>query len=71
MTSGLPFDDFRNLLANLPGPDEAAVAAVRERDVQLTKQQGPLCKRQSRKQRKIKKLKMCLLKNQFRKQHNY
>ena len=42
MTSGLPFDDFRNLLANLPGPDEAAVAAVRERDVQLTKPAGAL-----------------------------
>ena len=42
MTSGLPFDDFRNLLANLPGPDEAAVAAVRERDAQLTKPAGAL-----------------------------
>ncbi|MCK5750910.1 MAG: nicotinate-nucleotide--dimethylbenzimidazole phosphoribosyltransferase, partial [Oricola sp.] len=42
MTSGLPFDDFRNLLTNLPGPDEAAVAAVRERDAQLTKPAGAL-----------------------------
>lgn len=42
MTSGLPFDDFRNLLNNLPGPDEAAVAAVRERDAQLTKPAGAL-----------------------------
>jgi len=42
VTSGLPFDDFRNLLANLPGPDEAAVAAVRERDAQLTKPAGAL-----------------------------
>ena len=42
MTSGLPFDDFRNLLKNLPGPDEAAVAAVRERDAQLTKPAGSL-----------------------------
>ena len=42
MTSGLPFDDFRNLIANLPGPDEAAVAAVRERDAQLTKPAGAL-----------------------------
>lgn len=42
MTSGLPFDDFRTLLNNLPGPDEAAVAAVRERDAQLTKPAGAL-----------------------------
>ncbi len=42
MTSGLPFDDFRTLLKNLPGPDEAAVAAVRERDAQLTKPAGSL-----------------------------
>ena len=41
-TSGLPFDDFRELLANLPGPDEAAVAAVRERDRSLTKPPGAL-----------------------------
>lgn len=42
MTSGLPFDDFRNLFNNLPGSDEAAVAAVRERDAQLTKPAGAL-----------------------------
>jgi nicotinate-nucleotide--dimethylbenzimidazole phosphoribosyltransferase len=42
VTSGLPFDDFRTLLNNLPGPDEAAVAAVRERDAQLTKPAGAL-----------------------------
>jgi nicotinate-nucleotide--dimethylbenzimidazole phosphoribosyltransferase len=41
-TTGLPFDDFRDLLANLPGPDEAAVRAVRERDPQLTKPPGAL-----------------------------
>ncbi len=41
-TSGLPFDDFRELLANLPGPDEAAVRAVRERDQFLTKPPGAL-----------------------------
>ena len=41
-TSGLPFDDFRDLLANLPGPDEAAVRAVRERDRVLTKPPGAL-----------------------------
>lgn len=42
MTSGLPFDDFRNLLKNLPEIDEAAAAAVRERDAQLTKPAGAL-----------------------------
>jgi len=30
MTSALPFDDFRDLLARLPGPDEAAMARVRD-----------------------------------------
>ena len=44
MTSGLPFDDFRALLANLPGPDEEAVAAVRRRDPFLTKPPGALGK---------------------------
>ena len=42
MTSGLPFDDFRLLLQTLPGPDEAAVAAVRARDAVLTKPRGAL-----------------------------
>ncbi|MCC0029578.1 MAG: nicotinate-nucleotide--dimethylbenzimidazole phosphoribosyltransferase [Brucellaceae bacterium] len=42
MTSGLPFDDFRLLLQTLPGPDEAAVAAVRTRDAVLTKPRGAL-----------------------------
>lgn len=42
MTSGLPFDDFRRLLADLPGPVEHAVDAVRERDVKLTKPPGAL-----------------------------
>jgi nicotinate-nucleotide--dimethylbenzimidazole phosphoribosyltransferase len=42
VTTGLPFDDFRNLLNNLPGPDAKAVAAVRERDAQLTKPAGAL-----------------------------
>ncbi|MEX3009528.1 nicotinate-nucleotide--dimethylbenzimidazole phosphoribosyltransferase [Hoeflea sp. TYP-13] len=41
-TTGLPFDDFRELLANLPGPDEEAVRAVRERDRFLTKPPGAL-----------------------------
>ncbi|WEZ83261.1 nicotinate-nucleotide--dimethylbenzimidazole phosphoribosyltransferase [Rhizobium sp. 32-5/1] len=40
--SGLPFDDFRDLLRNLPGPDSAAVAAARARDGQLTKPPGAL-----------------------------
>ncbi|KQS98100.1 MULTISPECIES: nicotinate-nucleotide--dimethylbenzimidazole phosphoribosyltransferase [unclassified Rhizobium] len=40
--SGLPFDDFRELLRNLPGPDGAALATARERDAQLTKPPGAL-----------------------------
>jgi nicotinate-nucleotide--dimethylbenzimidazole phosphoribosyltransferase len=40
--SGLPFDDFRNLIANLPGPDSMALAAARDRDAQLTKPLGSL-----------------------------
>ncbi|MCD2184565.1 nicotinate-nucleotide--dimethylbenzimidazole phosphoribosyltransferase [Rhizobium sp. GN54] len=40
--SGLPFDDFRELLRNLPGPDSAALVAARERDGQLTKPPGAL-----------------------------
>lgn len=40
--SGLPFDDIRALLADLPGPDEAALAAVRARDAELTKPAGSL-----------------------------
>lgn len=42
MTSGMPFDDFRELLRNLPGPDEQAEAAARERDGHLTKPPGAL-----------------------------
>lgn len=42
MTSGLPFDDFRNLLSNLPGPDLNAVETVRKRDGLLTKPPGSL-----------------------------
>lgn len=41
-TTGLPFDDIRQLIAGLPGPDEAAAAAVRERDMVLTKPPGAL-----------------------------
>ncbi|MBC7282363.1 nicotinate-nucleotide--dimethylbenzimidazole phosphoribosyltransferase [Hoeflea sp.] len=40
--SGLPFDDFRELLRNMPGPDTAALALARERDAQLTKPSGSL-----------------------------
>ncbi|MCZ4288827.1 nicotinate-nucleotide--dimethylbenzimidazole phosphoribosyltransferase [Hoeflea alexandrii] len=40
--SGLPFDDFRELLRNLPGPDTSALAVARERDSQLTKPAGAL-----------------------------
>ncbi|MCO4316154.1 nicotinate-nucleotide--dimethylbenzimidazole phosphoribosyltransferase [Phyllobacterium sp. 21LDTY02-6] len=42
MTTGLPFDDFRTLIETLPGPDDAAVAAVRKRDAMLTKPPGSL-----------------------------
>lgn len=41
-TTGLPFDDFRELIRNLPGPDERAAQAVRERDAVLTKPAGAL-----------------------------
>ena len=37
-----PFDDVRRMIAGMPGPDEAAVAAVRARNVQLTKPPGSL-----------------------------
>ncbi|MEM7302212.1 MAG: nicotinate-nucleotide--dimethylbenzimidazole phosphoribosyltransferase [Pseudomonadota bacterium] len=40
--TGLPFDDFRALLRDLPGPDTGAAQAVSERDVQLTKPIGSL-----------------------------
>lgn len=40
--SGLPFDDFRTLLQNLPGPHSPALVAARERDQQLTKPPGSL-----------------------------
>lgn len=40
--TGLPFDDIRRLLADLPGPDEAASAAVAARDAVLTKPAGSL-----------------------------
>jgi nicotinate-nucleotide--dimethylbenzimidazole phosphoribosyltransferase len=40
--TGLPFDDIRNLLNELPGPDPEAVAKARARDIQLTKPPGAL-----------------------------
>lgn len=40
--SALPFDDFRDLVNLVPGPDLAAVAAVRRRDAELTKPPGAL-----------------------------
>lgn len=40
--SGLPFDDFRELLNNLPGPDVRALEEARKRDQQLTKPPGAL-----------------------------
>jgi nicotinate-nucleotide--dimethylbenzimidazole phosphoribosyltransferase len=40
--SGLPFDDVRQLIAQLPGPDDEAVASVRARDRELTKPPGSL-----------------------------
>jgi nicotinate-nucleotide--dimethylbenzimidazole phosphoribosyltransferase len=40
--AGRPFDDIRDLIRSLPGPDEAALAAVRTREGQLTKPAGSL-----------------------------
>ena len=37
-----PFDDIRALVKAMPGPDEAAAAAVRARDAELTKPAGSL-----------------------------
>jgi nicotinate-nucleotide--dimethylbenzimidazole phosphoribosyltransferase len=37
-----PFDDIRRLITTIPGPDEAAVEAVRLRERQLTKPAGSL-----------------------------
>lgn len=41
-TDDQPFADIRRLLAEMPGPDDAAVAAVRARDASLTKPPGAL-----------------------------
>ena len=40
--SAIPFDDIRALVARIPGPDFAAVEAVRARDAVLTKPAGSL-----------------------------
>lgn len=40
--SGLPFDDIRNLVKDIPGPDLDAVADCRARESQLTKPPGAL-----------------------------
>ncbi|MCX7348915.1 MAG: nicotinate-nucleotide--dimethylbenzimidazole phosphoribosyltransferase [Alphaproteobacteria bacterium] len=40
--TGLPFDDIRNLVKDIPGPDLDAVAACRAREGQLTKPPGAL-----------------------------
>ena len=40
--SGLPFDDIRHMIRELPGPDVDAAANVRERDAELTKPAGSL-----------------------------
>ncbi|MFM2278112.1 MAG: cobaltochelatase [Pseudomonadota bacterium] len=40
--TGLPFDDFRTLIDNLPGPMTQALVDARDRDKQLTKPPGSL-----------------------------
>jgi nicotinate-nucleotide--dimethylbenzimidazole phosphoribosyltransferase len=40
--TGLPFNDIRDLVRNLPGPDAEAAARCRTRDAQLTKPPGAL-----------------------------
>ena len=41
-TTGLPFDDIRDLVRTMPGPDGAAVHAARHREEDLTKPAGSL-----------------------------
>lgn len=45
--SALPFNDIRNLVKSFPGPDEAALGAVRAREAELTKPAGSLGKLES------------------------
>lgn len=40
--TALPFDDIRNLVKSMPGPDEEALMKVRARDAELTKPAGSL-----------------------------
>ena len=40
--TALPFDDIRNLVKSMPGPDEDALARVKARDAELTKPAGSL-----------------------------
>ncbi|PVB63488.1 nicotinate-nucleotide--dimethylbenzimidazole phosphoribosyltransferase [Labrenzia sp. 011] len=40
--AALPFEDIRNLVRSMPGPDEEAVRKVKARDAQLTKPAGSL-----------------------------
>ncbi|MEP3047510.1 MAG: nicotinate-nucleotide--dimethylbenzimidazole phosphoribosyltransferase [Roseibium sp.] len=40
--TALPFDDIRNLLKSMPGPDEEALQTVKSRDAQLTKPAGSM-----------------------------
>ncbi len=40
--TALPFDDIKNLVKSMPGPDEEALLKVRARDAQLTKPAGSL-----------------------------
>jgi len=42
VSTALPFDDIRDLVARMPGPDDAALAAARAREPQLTKPPGAL-----------------------------
>lgn len=42
--SALPFDDIRNLVKSMPGPDADAIQAVKAREVQLTKPAGSMGK---------------------------
>jgi nicotinate-nucleotide--dimethylbenzimidazole phosphoribosyltransferase len=42
MTSGLPFDDFRALIRDIPGPNEAAAAAVRRLFARVERPAGSL-----------------------------
>lgn len=44
MTTAMPFDDFRELINTMPGPDTGAAQRVAERDQQLTKPPGALGK---------------------------